>query len=841
MIKNRILLLTLTILFAIVLSGTVSATSNDTYAIGENITQKALNDTNLGLNESDKNLVITTAGSAKLNNQTTEGSISGIINTTSSLTGDQKITYGNGNLIQINDPYGSLIYIFVSKTNSGALVAKKFTVTFNGLSYLITASDSVFISADITESQWNYAKQQLGDELFSIASIANIWANDAPIDLLALAESYERIAPGSISGYAATKAFIKQYPTNTVSKDYVIIVVPGGYDDDAFTYLVPWNYRYITSNGTNLLESAFIQWNSTGTKQGTLVLFKFNEDLYNEFKTLTGITVVEGTLSEIKFNNWLLELLKTNPGHLITIEKTAVINKTDLDYLIGNDTNSGKGLSDEGKSYILNLTDASASFNVTTSSVSSDDSKYNDYVTLGQTIAQNAQNVLNSLPGAYGNVSVATAPVYGTASGIYIRGFYDGFASVLGTDPNDIIALLNPYLFDSYLNHLFSAIFYIKGINSTGGDTLYALQVQYNPLTGNLTWSNPVDLLPAVKSGTPGAIPGVNSTVGKDQNNVSYFTSGMGAMPFAVMGYIWSEDVPYNIKEAWNRVAHCMSGVMDLSLIESILQNYPLDDGEKYTVIGPTPNGDNVYFSRFWAALNYLLDVSPGTGTSLTNNGVRDGYGPPTDKFVIIRENKETGKVTIDVVTLSQDMILTDLPKIFTEFVKNPNAVVDVDGTPLTFSEYLSTLYSVTEKEIVVDGDTLQKFLASGNPLESILNYVPSTSNEEENPSENPSSTGTSPTGTVSSTQSTEVSGQAVSAASSQSTGSNAGDQGQTTPGSSSTTQTGTASEVSTVGTNSSSTGGSQTPLVAGIGIVILVILVGFGFYKGGLGGLIGK
>ena len=836
MINKKIILLAVTLILTLMLSGTVSAAnSNDTYAIGKNVTNQALKDTGLGLNKSSENLVITTAGSAKLNKKTTEKSLSGIIDRTSSLSKGQKITYGNGNLVQINNPNGALKYVFISKSSTGILKAKKFVVTAKGSSYTITSSKTVIISPNITQSQWDTAKQQLGSDLFSIVSIANAWANDAPIDLLAQAESNGRISYGTIGGYAATKAFIKQYPTNSASKDYISIVNPGGYDDDAFTYLVPWNYRYITSNGSNLLENVYIQWNSTGVKKGTLVLFKFNESLFDLYKSQTGTTVANGTLSEIQFNNWLLGILKNNPGQLLNIEKTAVINQTDLDYLIGTDTVPGKGLSEEGKNYILNLANATTQFTVTTGTVLSDDSKYADYVTLGKQIAQHAKEVLSVLPHAYGNISVATAPVYATASGVYIRGFYDGFASVVGTDPNNIISLLNPYTFDSYLNDLLSAIFYMNGKNSTGGDTLYAIQAQYNPLTGTLTWSNPVDLLPAVESGTPGAIEGVNSTVGKDQNNVNYFNTGMGAMPIAVMGYIWSKNVSYDVKKAWNNVAHCMWGVQDLALVQSILQQYPLGSNEHYIVIGATPNADNVYFSRYWAALNYLLDVSPGTGTSYTNNGNWDGYAP-TEGTVLITWDDATNTGIVRIIDFN---VYDD------DFTDDPNWYTNLQNDPVALAKYLSNR-AHTLKETKIDQKGLKELLASGNAIQFIQNYVyvepttptkPTTPTNSSNSQQNGTSNSKSTDGTE---QSTGTSGVSVSAAdtTSSSVGENSG---QTEEGQQfNSGHNGKATEISEANPSSSS-GGSDTSFWIIIGAAILAVLVGLGFFKGTILGFIKK
>jgi formylmethanofuran dehydrogenase subunit E-like metal-binding protein len=839
----------MTLIFAVTISGSASAVSNNaSYTIGQNVTQQAYNDVNLGFKHSEKNLVITTAGSAKLKSRTTEKSLGAIIDKTSSLSNSQKITYGNGNLVQLNDPYGTLKYIFVSQAANGDLKAKKFIVISNGTKYTITSTLTVLISANITQTQWNYAKKQLGSDLFSIASIANAWSNDAPIDLLALAQTNKRISTGTISGYVASKAFIKQYPSKSANKEYIVMTVPGGYDDDGFSFLTPWNYRYYAINGTNPLESAYIQWN--GTKR-TLVLVKFNDNLKTEFKTETGITVVPGTISEIQFNNWLLGFLKNNPGHIITIEKTAIISQTNLDYLIGSSDNNGKvikpgkGLSEAGRKYILSLNNAKTPFTI--KSVLSDDSRYDQYVNLGHEIALKAKYLLtklkiNGVRVTYGNISVSTAPVYATAGGVLINGFHDGFASVVGTDPNNIISLFNPYNSDSYLNHYLNSVFYIKGTNSTGGEALYSVQAQYDPVTNKLTWSNIVNLLPAVKSGVP---QGINSTdAGTDRDGNAYFTSGMGAMPWSVMGYLWSKNVSYDIKKAWNCVGHCMSGVQDLALIQSIVQQYPLGTGESYKVIAPTGlNG--VQTSRFWGALSNMLGVSVGTGTAYTNPSASDNYGPPSS-LIVIKWNQATHTGTAINIQFNFPKDFTDLPEEYTDLLTN------TDKNAL--EKYLSSL-STTKTSIKIDKTGLDQLLASENPSQFMENYnsqtnptnatTTNTANSTTTSTANSTTTSTAnstTTNTANSTTSTSNSDNQYHLSAADETNSqNVGQEaGQSTQGKTDSGLKGKITEITQVNPLSS-TGSSGNPVAIAVGIAFVVLLVGLGFFKGSIIALIKK
>ncbi|HIH61855.1 MAG TPA: hypothetical protein HA298_04115 [Methanobacteriales archaeon] len=93
----------------------------------------------------------------------------------------------------------------------------------------------------MTETQWDNLGGKLGDDAFSIASLANAWAIRVPIDLLKQAASHGHICSGCISGYAMSKTLYMYYPPivdfSTGSPieltSYMTIGVPGGSDDDA--------------------------------------------------------------------------------------------------------------------------------------------------------------------------------------------------------------------------------------------------------------------------------------------------------------------------------------------------------------------------------------------------------------------------------------------------------------------------------------------------------------------------------------------------------------------------------------------------------------------------------
>ena len=214
--KKQIILLTIAFTFAILVSEAVSAvnTTSNAYLVGQDVTQQATSDNMLAMNQSQGNLVITTAGTSSLNGATTEDSIQAIVDYTSTLSQGQAITYGSGNLLTINDPNGPLDFTFVSLGTNGALWAKHFGVSSTGT---VTAGDTVYINAyDMTQTQWNYAMQQLGSNAFNLMNIANLWAKGAPADLMALTYTNGGLNQNTIANYAETKPSRLNIPTQTL-------------------------------------------------------------------------------------------------------------------------------------------------------------------------------------------------------------------------------------------------------------------------------------------------------------------------------------------------------------------------------------------------------------------------------------------------------------------------------------------------------------------------------------------------------------------------------------------------------------------------------------------------
>ena len=349
-VKKQIILLIIALAFTLTLTGAVSAANTNTTQIGQQVTDQALADTNLNLSQSDKNLVITTASTAYLTGQTTEDSVQAVVDKTSTLRDGQAITYGSGNLLIINDPDGPLWFTFVSQTGN-TIMAKTFTISQTGT---ITASKTVNIGTTQTSANFQKAIATLGSNGYNTAAIANLWAAGAPADLLATTYTAGTITSGAMNNYAMIKQFTQNYPSGT---NYLFIS-PGNLNDDSYLFDSLGMTKSYAMSGGDPDKLGIMQYNST-SKTGILLVMQMN-NLTSNFTAQTGTSVVEGTLSGIQYNLWLLNQLKTNPSSLYAILAKKSIDETAYNYLWYDSTlGYGHGLDE---TYILGLPDITTTY-----------------------------------------------------------------------------------------------------------------------------------------------------------------------------------------------------------------------------------------------------------------------------------------------------------------------------------------------------------------------------------------------------------------------------------------------------------------------------------------------
>lgn len=485
--KKTAILLTLAFVFTLTICGTASA-ATESYNIGQEATQNAIADTQLGFSSANGTLVITNAGATELNGNSTEGGQQAVVDTTATLTPDQQVTYGKGNLVVLNKPNDPLEFTFVTKENN-VLLAKRFYRNSEGT---LTSGATVYISDNMAESNWNTIIAALGKNAYDIVGIANLWANGAPSDLLKIAGT-SGVSEGLSTGYVSSRSFYENFPLANSQQSYHVMVSPGAGDDDVpMTILdvVPLKwvgsgssqvYNYQALNNGNPNENIYIMWDRS-SNTGILALMKHNENLVNEFTAQTGITVVSGGLSEIKYVLWLFNKMKTDPGSLITLDKLASINKADFDYLWGtamidpNDPTKTNVIFNPGhgfdKAYINNLPNYAHSYQYQNILPLNN---YQSMETIGSQAAQIAQGLLGFNNGD-SNLLVITSAGYSLLDNQATLGALDGIISVTGSTIGNLFSLKRGLWTPLWF------LFVQKGINGE----LNSVFIQYNEISQTL-------------------------------------------------------------------------------------------------------------------------------------------------------------------------------------------------------------------------------------------------------------------------------------------------------------------------------------------------------------------
>ncbi|HOI41167.1 MAG TPA: hypothetical protein PL168_10585 [Methanobacterium sp.] len=674
--KKQIMMLIMTLSFIMVISGAVSAT--DTYDIGVNVTEQAMADNNLGLNTSESNLVITTGSTSHLDDgSTTEDSVSAIVNTTSSLADGQAITYGSGNLLIVNDPNGLLTYTFVSLASNGALRAQKYIVTGTSTSYSISHGSSVYIGANMTQEQWNYALQELGENAYNLIAIANLWAAGAPADLMATTYNTGTIDASIMSNYAVLKQYLQNYPSGTS----YLFVTPGGLDDDTIFFDVfTGSFKVYAMNGGDPTKIGLMQYDST-SKTGFLLLMQEN-NLTSQFKAETGISFVEGTLSEIQYNLWLFNLLKTNPAALYTVLEMKTIDEAAYNYLwYDSNLGYGHGLVED---FIAGLPDLSTTYDQSQGVIPP--VNINEMQELGKEILDEAQNALGYTSSEEfvadmknGKIGVLVAPYYVNFNGMSILGLLDGI--------NYYGALTISTLMTNWhsWNH------------GTGGFKVIFFRL------------DSIDLQNAVNTVITRIL--VTATPNGDDYTLS---TAEGNGP----GYIKILSLAYAQGASWDLIRSVRRGCMkteqmyDASLYG--MNEYPLGPNEQYMVIELTPE------MRAFMFRTALFGVSLGTGTYFTT-GMATIYENAV--YILIKWNYITKTGVAALIQYNMDA---------TEAMIARDGYSDVDEWNLNWhlvtvfkdSSYLTAMFNVV-REIPLNSDILNELIAAGgDPVDYILNYV---------------------------------------------------------------------------------------------------------------------
>lgn len=330
--------------------------ATDNYIYGKEITKVA--DARLDLKNADDVLVVTTAGVPKIDGKTSEDVINGILSQTYG-----KVSYGLGNILMLRqtatDPIDSAF--IVKKGNS--LTAVIFLKGSTSASYFGTISDKM------SRSEWNILVNTVGGEnAFAFASLANGWVSGVSKDVLQEAAFHGHICDGTLGGYTIVQTLLTYYPPLQETQggsgspgditSYKIIGVPGDSDDDAVLFFLdatPGKSGYIgfdtTATGATKDMIAFIRWQDSVVKydattnsykvtkpgKGTLILMSFNSTKNKEqFKKETGVDPNAGSLEELRYQDWWINKIYTNPASLVDIlYELDNLNEEQYYYFIG--------------------------------------------------------------------------------------------------------------------------------------------------------------------------------------------------------------------------------------------------------------------------------------------------------------------------------------------------------------------------------------------------------------------------------------------------------------------------------------------------------------------------
>lgn len=711
-VQKQIIKIAVAFLFVLTVLGASSAvntvdTSSTQYQVGSDVTTDAMANTGpggLNLGSSTSNLLITNAGSALLNGENTQDSVQAVVDKTSTLTGSQKITHGSGNLLTINDPNGQLEFTFVSNGASG-LMAKKYTVSATGV---FTPGATVYIGTAQSEAQFQAAIATLGSNGFTIANIANLWAAGAPADLMASTFTTGNINQGTMDNYAMTRAFALTYPTGS---NYVITHA-GGMDDDALIY-GPFGFNDIlfsTSSGTDD-ETVFINYNTISNQRSGILALMSRNDLTNAY----GSAVVTGTLSEINFNLYLLNILKNNPYALFTVEELRTVNEANIQHL-WYDPAVGYGYGID-KAYIATLSNA-ASPTWATNIIPTN--SYAAMFALGQTAYDRAisSGVFADADVLAGNVAVVLAPYYvnilgGTQS---LAGLVDGIASRnTGFNINNILTIRNPWTWTSEtLRILFvradpaSSTAYAASHLITDL-TINSVKVSYNHTSNAWSPTQTRDISPREIAGT------------------APFNKGGYLIP-AVAGiqYAWAANAPHSFIRTISRVG-CICSAREYDAAMNSQGMFTLGPNEHYILMALTQFGANglpTETNRQISGRTTAYGVSPSQATYYQAQNNNEAYDSILIRWNDITQTGTAALIRFDSSGFNAAMIATG----YTSAIYAQEAVMFWhadrvwNGGP---DAALVASFFTIERSIPINAAILSTLTAAGgDPVKFMLNYV---------------------------------------------------------------------------------------------------------------------
>lgn len=576
--------------------------ATDIYKLGYDVTIAA--DNLLHFSSADDVLVITTAGLTRINDSTTEDALEGIVN-----AGKNYISYGKGNILTLSavrtDPTN---FAFFIKNGNSLKMAFYKNGSINPIYYGTGGPE-------LTSEQWKKLQNLLGKEdAYSYISIANSWASGISKDVLTQATYHGHVCTGLISGQAMIQTLLTHYPPRGESglplenTAYYVLGVPGGSDDDAFTWtmdITPGKRAYIgIDTMVNKTMTGFIRWNST-SNTGILIIMSYNEEkLKSEFKAISGLNPDSSVIADLQYQNWLINKLKNNPTSLVQIlYEFKGLTEDNLYYLMGqeigkgNVTKSAHGLDID---YILNLGLENA-IRETKNMIKEVELTEKQLKQIGIDASNMAVNYFKSvginIEKDYSRLYVLTSAGYVRINGTSTEMIYDGINEVLGS------TLSRKTLLPVHTALWKDLVFDFFWVEKNNNKNTSSFSLKYDPTTGKLI---------------------VIGNSSESSVNANY-----------ILQEVLKYDPPYDSLIAWLFHNHVCGGSSPGYLISDYIYNeLPLGENESYIYITTNDNCKDDVISR-------LLGVSPGMENYYNlryDNSITKG----SDVGIAIKWNSET-------------------------------------------------------------------------------------------------------------------------------------------------------------------------------------------------------
>ena len=216
---------------------------NSFHAVALQAGYQALNQ--LGHPDAKNLLVVTNAGYAKVDDQSSAPCLD-------ALTAVTGCTVGKGNLLIVHSATITPLYFFVYDSLSGRAayleVDKNTKIGGTSFTQMLDkknlfahqAVETVMASKLIANPEiWDKKLKNriFNGREFSLVSIANLWVDKAPSDLMQAALFHDHFCPGVTAGYYLAQFLLEKYPLAD-NQSYHIIASPAWCKDDAFQVML---------------------------------------------------------------------------------------------------------------------------------------------------------------------------------------------------------------------------------------------------------------------------------------------------------------------------------------------------------------------------------------------------------------------------------------------------------------------------------------------------------------------------------------------------------------------------------------------------------------------------